>query len=221
MSPIGRALDVYEAGYWIYDHWSYIEAYQDEPRTLDELRAAAAERKKGYDIHHIVERASGITGNIPVSWLEGPENLVRIPTLKHWELNSWFETRNRDYGWLTPRAVCPRKGSERSLRSWPGGLRRWGSEAMKKSRSHGVSVEGLVERYAAIGRRAVRGELDDKSAKFDRLVDDLIAVEAELKSRTGDERAALLKLYDHPNMQVRLNAAQATLAVAPEAAVRC
>ncbi len=103
VTPIGRALDVYEAGYWIYDHWPYIEAYQDEPRTLDELRAAVAERKKGYDIHHIVERASGIKGNIPVSWLDGPENLVRIPTLKHWELNKWFETRIRDYGWLTPR----------------------------------------------------------------------------------------------------------------------
>jgi hypothetical protein len=50
-----------------------------------------------------VERASGIAGNIPVSWLDGPENLVRIPTLKHWELNKWFETRNRDYGWLTQR----------------------------------------------------------------------------------------------------------------------
>lgn len=55
-SPIGRALDVYDAGYWIYDHWAYIEAYQDEPKTLDELRAAVADRKKGYDIHHIVER---------------------------------------------------------------------------------------------------------------------------------------------------------------------
>ena len=114
VTPIGRALDVYEAGYWIYECWAYIEAYQDEPKTLDELRAAVSERKKGYDIHHIVERASGIEGNIPVSWLDSPENLVRIPTLKHWELNSWFETPNQAYDGLTPREYV--KGKDRELR---------------------------------------------------------------------------------------------------------
>jgi hypothetical protein len=81
-----------------------------------------------------------------------------------------------------------------------------------------MSVESLVERYAAIGIAQYEAELDDNTPKFNRLVDDLIAVEAELKARTGDQRAALMNLYDHPNMQVRLNAAQATLAVAPEAA---
>lgn len=39
-------------------------------------------------------------------------------------------------------------------------------------------------------------------------------VKAELKRRPGDQRAALLALYDHqPNMQVRVKAAKATLAV--------
>ncbi len=113
-SPAGRLLDVYEAGYWIYDHWPYIQAYQDEPKTLDELRSAVAERKKGYDVHHIVERASGVADDIPASWLDGPDNLALIPTLKHWELNSWFETRNADYGWLTPRQYV--KGKDRNVR---------------------------------------------------------------------------------------------------------
>lgn len=43
-------------------------------------------------------------------------------------------------------------------------------------------------------------------------------MEAELKARNGDQRRALLELYDHPNAQVRLKATKATLAVAPEAA---
>jgi hypothetical protein len=43
---------------------------------------------------------------------------------------------------------------------------------------------------------------------------------AELKARDGDQRRALLKLYDHPNAQVRLKATKATLAVAPEVARR-
>jgi hypothetical protein len=44
------------------------------------------------------------------------------------------------------------------------------------------------------------------------------AVEDALKSRNGDQRRALLPLFLHPNAQVRLKAATATLAVAPEAA---
>ncbi len=45
-----------------------------------------------------------------------------------------------------------------------------------------------------------------------------IALEAELKRREGDQRRALLSLFEHPNMQVRLNAARAARSVAPEAA---
>jgi hypothetical protein len=45
-------------------------------------------------------------------------------------------------------------------------------------------------------------------------------VKRELKARDGDQRRALLRLYDHPNAQVRLKAVKATLAVAPERARR-
>ena len=38
----------------------------------------------------------------------------------------------------------------------------------------------------------------------------------ELQSREGDQRHALLPLYDHPNLQVRLNAVKNTLALTPE-----
>jgi hypothetical protein len=41
-----------------------------------------------------------------------------------------------------------------------------------------------------------------------------------LKARNGDQRRALLLLYEHPNAQVRLKAAKATLAVNPDAARR-
>ncbi len=36
----------------------------------------------------------------------------------------------------------------------------------------------------------------------------------ELKNRPGDRREALIVLYDHPNMQARVKAAKATLALA-------
>jgi len=39
-----------------------------------------------------------------------------------------------------------------------------------------------------------------------------------LKSRSGDARRELTRLYGHPNVHVWLNAAKATLAIAPEEA---
>jgi hypothetical protein len=46
----------------------------------------------------------------------------------------------------------------------------------------------------------------------------MFAVTHELKRREPDAGLALTKLLDHPNFQVRLQAAKATLAVAPDAA---
>jgi hypothetical protein len=89
---------------------------------------------------------------------------------------------------------------------------------MTKANLESVPVEALVERYAALGVAQYEAELDDNLRKFNRLFHDVTAIEAELKSRAGDQRTALLKLYDHGNMQVRLNAARVTLAVAPVAA---
>jgi hypothetical protein len=60
----------------------------------------------------------------------------------------------------------------------------------------------------------------DEISRFNRLFVLRHAVEAELKRREGDQRRALLPLLQHRNLQVRLNAATDTLAVAPEAARR-
>lgn len=35
--------------------------------------------------------------------LQSGDNLVSISTLRHWELNSWFQTPNDTYGGQTPR----------------------------------------------------------------------------------------------------------------------
>jgi hypothetical protein len=36
--------------------------------------------------------------------IDGPDNLVRIPRLKHWEITGWFMHGNDKYGGLSPRA---------------------------------------------------------------------------------------------------------------------
>ena len=35
--------------------------------------------------------------------MDSPENLARIPTVKHWELNRWYQRQNDDFGGMTPR----------------------------------------------------------------------------------------------------------------------
>jgi len=83
-----------------------------------------------------------------------------------------------------------------------------------------MTVDQLVERFTAIALDQDKALLRGEYAKFNRLFDEMEAVKQELKSRDGDQRQALLRLYDHPNAQVRLKAVKATLAVAPEAARR-
>ena len=89
---------------------------------------------------------------------------------------------------------------------------------MKKSELHAASVDQLVEHFVSLcveqGREMDRSDVP----RVNRLFGDIEAVKQELKSRPGDQRRALIPLYQHENMQVRLKAATATLAIAPEAA---
>ena len=39
----------------------------------------------------------------PRSVIDGPDNLVRISTYKHWEINAWRQTPNDDINGLGPR----------------------------------------------------------------------------------------------------------------------
>lgn len=83
-----------------------------------------------------------------------------------------------------------------------------------------VGVHELMERYARNGVEQDDAILRDESRKFRRLFSEMRAIEDELRGRAGDGRRALLALFDHPNLQVQLNAAKATLALEPVAARR-
>ncbi|MCQ8783343.1 hypothetical protein [Mangrovibrevibacter kandeliae] len=102
--PLGAALTTAEAVHWLYHYYPLIESYFDPPKTLAELQEAAAQGKaEGHDIHHIAEKAPAEADGSPMSMMEGPENLARIPRAKHWELNSWYETPSDAYGGMSPR----------------------------------------------------------------------------------------------------------------------
>jgi hypothetical protein len=89
---------------------------------------------------------------------------------------------------------------------------------MKKNTMSNKSSSELMTFYADISVRQDNVIFDRSNTRFNKLFREKSAIESELKSRAGDQRQVLLNLYDHPNMQVRLNAAKATLAIAPAAA---
>jgi hypothetical protein len=89
---------------------------------------------------------------------------------------------------------------------------------MKPSALANMPVEALVDRFAALAMAQDEAILDDDIGEVNRLFAKIEAVKTELKTRPGDQRTALIRLYEHPNLQVRLKAAKATLAVAPERA---
>jgi hypothetical protein len=83
-----------------------------------------------------------------------------------------------------------------------------------------MSVADLVEQFILLGVGQFEAELQSNLAKENKLVRQMRGVVEELKSRPGDQRSALLALYGHPNVQVRLMSAKLTLAVAPAAAAQ-
>ncbi len=83
-----------------------------------------------------------------------------------------------------------------------------------------IATEKLVARVAEIGEAQDETTLYDDVDTYNRLFDEEDAILEELKARAGDQRHALLPLLDHPNIQVRLNVAKSTLAIAPQAARR-
>jgi hypothetical protein len=89
---------------------------------------------------------------------------------------------------------------------------------MKPARHLDESTDRLVQQFAALAVRQDIALLEQDIKEVNRIYWKLEAIEEELKARPGDQRAALMKLYEHENMQVRVKAAKATLAVAPQAA---
>lgn len=80
------------------------------------------------------------------------------------------------------------------------------------------SVETLVKLFTEIALDQYETHFDFDTRKFNKLFGEMEDVKNLLKAMPGDQRSALLPLLEHPNLEVRLRAAKATLAVAPEAA---
>lgn len=89
---------------------------------------------------------------------------------------------------------------------------------MKKLELQDMTGNQLVQQFASLAIEQDTALLDNDIAETNRLFWRLEAIEDELKRRPGDQRSELIVLYQHSNMQVRVKAAKAMLAVAPQAA---
>ena len=89
---------------------------------------------------------------------------------------------------------------------------------MRRQKLEDFTIDRLLDRYIEIGQEQYNSLMDDKLARFETLYTRKCGVEDELRRRGPEARRSLLRLYDHENLQVQVNAAKATLAVAPEQA---
>jgi len=94
---------VAKLGSWYLSRVAEIASYNDPPRSLDDLQEAVSTPAPGYDIHHIVEQTQAEAEGYPRELIDGSDNLVRIPRLKHQEINGWYQTKNENFSGLTPR----------------------------------------------------------------------------------------------------------------------
>jgi hypothetical protein len=82
-----------------------------------------------------------------------------------------------------------------------------------------MSVDELVELFRTHALEQYQAMLRGEQSKVNAAFWKLVEVSDELKSREGDQRSALLRLYDDKNSQVKVKAMKHTLAVARERAI--
>jgi hypothetical protein len=104
--PVGVFIAAMEAASWLDTDRAFIDAARDPPKTFEELQQAVSSKSMlGYNDHHVVEQTPAYKDGFPRFMIDAPENLARIPTLKHWEITAWYGTKNfsEKYGGLSPR----------------------------------------------------------------------------------------------------------------------
>lgn len=89
---------------------------------------------------------------------------------------------------------------------------------MKSRIPQNPSAEVLVKFFTEIALAQYETHFDFNTRAFNKLFRQMAKVEERLKAMPGDKRSALLPLLGHPNLEVHLRAAKATVAVALEVA---
>jgi hypothetical protein len=98
------------ASQWLNEKYWEIQSFQDPPKSLGELHDGVFQSdKRGHDVHHIVEQTPARNDGFPDIVINRADNLVLVPRYRHWQINSWYQTPNQNYGGLTPRQYLQNK----------------------------------------------------------------------------------------------------------------
>jgi hypothetical protein len=110
-------IGILSARAWVKAKAHEIVTSLDPPRSIEELEAAVDVPRTGTELHHhkMEQHVSRIRG-IPQREIDAPGNRVRIPTLKHYDITSWYRTPNENYGGLTPRQYLADKAPDEHAR---------------------------------------------------------------------------------------------------------
>jgi Domain of unknown function (DUF2019) len=84
-----------------------------------------------------------------------------------------------------------------------------------QSNLKGKTIDQLLDRFIELCVAQDGALLKEDYALYNRLYCQMNGVDSELRSRGRLARLALLRLFEHPHVQVRLKAATRALAVAP------
>jgi hypothetical protein len=98
------------AHHWLNEKYWEIRSFQDAPKSLGELHEGVFQAdKRGYDVHHIVEQTQARNDGFPDRVINRADNLVLVPRYRHWQINSWFQTPDKNFDGLTPRQYLQNK----------------------------------------------------------------------------------------------------------------
>ncbi len=81
-----------------------------------------------------------------------------------------------------------------------------------------LDIEQIIHEYVRLSEQQDEAQLDDDHGRYNKIYAKLDLIDKELRSRGMTARLALARLFDHKNLQVRVNAATDLLGVVPNEA---
>ncbi|MGN6311129.1 MAG: hypothetical protein ACTHNN_16440 [Xanthobacteraceae bacterium] len=94
-----------------------LKTANDPPAELEELQARAQRPSEaGYEDHHIVGQFAQNRLQFGNDLIDSPENKVRLPTVRHRDINGWYSRPNEEFDGLSPRDYLRGKSWDEQMR---------------------------------------------------------------------------------------------------------
>jgi hypothetical protein len=97
-----------------------------------------------YEDHHIVGQFAQNRQQFGDERIDSPENTVRIPTLRHLDINGWYSTPNAKYDGLSPRDYLRSKSWDEQMQVGLSAIKQYRS-SMTRDMSETGADDLLIE----------------------------------------------------------------------------